>query len=62
VLASRRRPADAGTPTPVRRPQPDQELENQVVTPLAQYLLEHPDIREAEIQMDLDGQGRVVFH
>jgi ATP-dependent Clp protease ATP-binding subunit ClpC len=36
-------------------------LENLVVTPLAQYLLDHPLIRETEVQMDLNVQGQVVF-
>ncbi len=37
-------------------------LETLVVTPLAEYLLDHPALRATEVRMDLDDRGRVVFH
>jgi ATP-dependent Clp protease ATP-binding subunit ClpA len=36
-------------------------LERFVVTPLARYLVENPGIRDAEIHIDVDPNGTVVF-
>ena len=36
-------------------------LERLVVTPLARYLVEHPGARDAEVRMDADADGAVVF-
>jgi ATP-dependent Clp protease ATP-binding subunit ClpA len=35
-------------------------LESQVVSPLARYLLEHPDLRNVEIGVDRDERGVIV--
>jgi ATP-dependent Clp protease ATP-binding subunit ClpC len=36
-------------------------LETLVVTPLARYLLEHPDLKDAQVCADLDSAGSVAF-
>jgi ATP-dependent Clp protease ATP-binding subunit ClpA len=36
-------------------------LENLVVTPLARHLLDHPLIREMEVRVELDAEGKVIF-
>jgi ATP-dependent Clp protease ATP-binding subunit ClpC len=36
-------------------------LETLVVTPLAQYLLDHPTLRDVRIQLDLDGEEKVTL-
>jgi ATP-dependent Clp protease ATP-binding subunit ClpC len=36
-------------------------VETQVVAPLARYLVEHPEIRDTVVCLDLDDQGRVVL-
>src|SRR5262249_46193246 len=36
-------------------------IETRVVTPLARYLLDHPELHDAELMADCDEVGAVVF-
>jgi ATP-dependent Clp protease ATP-binding subunit ClpC len=36
-------------------------LESRVVTPLARFLLEQPELRDAEVRADVDAEGRICF-